>query len=169
MNAVGFSNILAVARKKKGLTQNDVCRVIGISDVSTVSNWETGKSLPSLETVIELSRAYEDPMVFQLYLEAKGTDDLLPYRYKDKEVLHTNDLRVIGMHVQKEYNDVAQEMPRLINILYDGVIDSEERGDYENFIQQAKELIGVLVPLILRDEIQKKKALQDCNLEKAYA
>ena len=48
------------------------------------------------------------------------------------------------------------------------MIDDAERTDYKNFIQQSKELVAVLFPLILREEMQKKKALQDGHLERAY-
>lgn len=162
-----FTRLLAVARKKHRLTQADVCVVLGMAEVSSISNWENGKVIPMIDTVIQLARLYYEPMLVPLYLEIKGGGDLMPYAISDNDVVMNDDLRITGMNIQKEYNDVAQEMPRLINILHDGVIDSNERGDYENFIQQAKEFMGVLMPIILREEMQRKKLQQDGNLVEA--
>lgn len=46
-------------------------------------------------------------MIFQAYLNHKKIDDLMPYLMSNNEIIHTQDLRVIGMNVQKEYNDVS--------------------------------------------------------------
>lgn len=160
-----FRTKLFEARKEKGLSQLDVALKLGVTQ-SRISDWELGKEDLRVETVIALSRIYEDPEVYTLYMsEEHGADDLVPSANWCKHGGH--DLRLVALDIQNEYNDVSEEIPRLMKILRDGVIDDTERKDYNSFIQQSKELVAVLFPLILREEMQKKKALQCGNIEKA--
>ena len=48
---------LKAARKNSGMTQEEVAEKIHVSRVS-VSNWETGKTLPDIASLIELSDLY---------------------------------------------------------------------------------------------------------------
>lgn len=45
-------------RKQKGLTQEQLAEMIGVSD-RTVSRWETGKNMPDLSILVELADYYE--------------------------------------------------------------------------------------------------------------
>ena len=49
---------LKEARKNSGMTQEEVAEKINVSRVS-VSNWETGKTLPDIASLIELSTLYD--------------------------------------------------------------------------------------------------------------
>lgn len=162
-----FATALSLARKIKGITQGQACFEIGIADETTLSKFETGKVLPSFEMAMAVARSYNDKRLFKRYLIAKGAGDLIDDYLYDPDVLYTEDLRVLGVYIQKEYNDVAYEMPRVINILYDGVIAPSEQCDCESFIQEGKEFIAVFMEFVRRYE-HNKKALQDCNLERAY-
>ena len=166
MKQNAFRTRLYEARKAKKLSQLDVALALGI-DRARISDWELGKEDLRVETVVALSRIYEDPEVYTLYMsEEHGADDLVPSANWCKH--SGQDLRLVALDIQNEYNDVSEEIPRLMKILRDGVIDDTERTDYNSFIQQSKELVAVLFPLILREEMQKKKALQCGNIEKAY-
>jgi repressor LexA len=47
---------LAELRKKKGLTQEDLAELLGVTRV-TVARWETGKLVPSTSSILKLSKA----------------------------------------------------------------------------------------------------------------
>lgn len=161
-----FRTKLIEARKEKRLSQLDVALVLGV-DRSRISDWENGKEDLKVSTVVKLARIYESPEVYTLYMrEEHGADDLVPSL--PKSFHNSTDLRLVALDIQNEYNDVSQEIPNLMKIFRDGIIDEDEKNGYQVFIQQSKELVAVLLPLIMREEIQKKKALQDCNLERAY-
>lgn len=51
----GFGGRLALARERSGLTQNEVGERIGIS-YQSVSNWESGNNLPTLDKAIALAQ-----------------------------------------------------------------------------------------------------------------
>ena len=55
MDQVKTGNFIAQCRREKGLTQASLAEQLGISD-RAVSKWETGRSLPDADNMLELSR-----------------------------------------------------------------------------------------------------------------
>ena len=53
-----FKDILREKRKKKGLTQKELCEIIGVSQ-NAYSRWEQGENFPNFFNIIDLSRALE--------------------------------------------------------------------------------------------------------------
>ena len=54
---MGIGQNLMTARKKKGLSQEDVANTLGVSRQS-VSLWECDQTIPSLDNLISLSKLY---------------------------------------------------------------------------------------------------------------
>ena len=161
-----FRTKLFEARKTKKLSQLDVALELGI-DRARISDWENGKEDLRIETVIKLARMYEDPEVYTLYMrEEHGADDLVPSFPK---IHNYDDLRLVALEIQNEFNDVVEEIPKLMKIFRDGKVDDNEQYQYQHSLEQIHELFGVVFPIIVREEMQKKKALQDRHLERAYA
>ena len=52
-----FASRLKELRKKHGLTQKEIAKLIGISQ-SSYSNWENGNTEPSLENVVRLAKLF---------------------------------------------------------------------------------------------------------------
>lgn len=57
MDQVKTGNFLSCLRKEKGLTQEQLGEILGISN-KTISRWETGSYMPPVEMLQELSRFY---------------------------------------------------------------------------------------------------------------
>jgi transcriptional regulator with XRE-family HTH domain len=55
-------NKLWIARKKAGLEQKSVARLMGYKSISPISEYETGRLLPSLSTALKLSVIYNTPL-----------------------------------------------------------------------------------------------------------
>lgn len=160
-----FRTKLYEARKAKKLSQLDVALLLGV-DRPRISEWENGEKDLRVETVIKLARIYEDPEVYTLYMRAEhGADDLVPSFPK---IQNYSDLRILALDLQNEFNDVVEEIPKLMRIFRDGKVDDDEREEYQHSLKQIQELFGIMLPIITREGMQKKKALQDGNLEKAY-
>lgn len=51
-------NTIASERIRKGMTQAEVARELEV-DVTTVSNWETGKTMPSAQKLIVLRELFD--------------------------------------------------------------------------------------------------------------
>lgn len=58
------NNRLKKAREQKGLSQEQLAKLVGFQGKSSVSNWENGYSIPTLETAIKLSRVLEKEIEF---------------------------------------------------------------------------------------------------------
>jgi transcriptional regulator with XRE-family HTH domain len=59
-------NALWISRKRSGLGQKSVARLLGIKSRSPISEYETGRLLPNLRTALKLSAIYAVP-VNELY------------------------------------------------------------------------------------------------------
>jgi DNA-binding XRE family transcriptional regulator len=55
-------NQLWIARKKVGLAQKSVARLLGHKGTSVISEYETGRLLPSLRTAFKLAAIYQAPL-----------------------------------------------------------------------------------------------------------
>lgn len=59
-DALEFKISLAAARVNAGLKQKEVCEIMRISE-TTLSNWENGKTAPSVSQFRELCELYKCP------------------------------------------------------------------------------------------------------------
>ena len=76
---------LIFLRKERKLTQIELAEAVGYSD-KTVSKWETGESVPNVETLVALADFYG----VSLDVLTKGsTDDLAEKKKQDKKVHHS--------------------------------------------------------------------------------
>ena len=75
MNASGptfnLANRLKVARAERGLSQDDLARLAGVTR-QTVSSIETGQYCPSALLAFLLARVLERPVAELFFLETKG-------------------------------------------------------------------------------------------------
>lgn len=71
---MSLGNNLYKARRKKGLSQETVAEILGVSR-QTVSKWETDETLPNVFQAKEMARLYE-----------MSLDDLMEYDLKVQEI-----------------------------------------------------------------------------------
>lgn len=57
-----FKDLLRYWRKERGLTQEALAGLIGMSGQSTVGNYERGQNQPDFDTLIRISRALKVPV-----------------------------------------------------------------------------------------------------------
>jgi len=63
-----LQNRIKQLRKKKGITQSDFARMLGVSQ-PTVSDWETGHKYPATNKLTQLSKIFEAPVSYILGLD----------------------------------------------------------------------------------------------------
>ncbi len=51
-------NNLKACRKARGLTQQDVAKLLGLKSTSRISRWEVGECFPSVQNMLVLARVY---------------------------------------------------------------------------------------------------------------
>ncbi len=57
------SNLIS-SRERKGLTQEQLAKMLGYKGKQTVANWESGYSTPTLETAMKISLLLEEDLFF---------------------------------------------------------------------------------------------------------
>jgi transcriptional regulator with XRE-family HTH domain len=68
-------NHLLHYRKRRGLTQLEVARLLGWKNIKAISKMESGKAQPSVTTALKLSAVYRVPVEFlyrDLYLQLRS-------------------------------------------------------------------------------------------------
>lgn len=81
-----FSEILKQLRAKKGVTQIELARAIGISN-GNVGDWERGRSKPGYDALISLSRYFEVSPEHLLELEGCGNTRIDLAEFKTQQGL----------------------------------------------------------------------------------
>lgn len=164
MKGSTFAELIFIARKKRGISQAEACEVIGVSDPSTLSKWENGVVAPSEEMIIKIMAAYDEPIIGYVYLRecTKIGKLLLP------EVL-LSDLDNLALNFQNEFEDVKEVRREILEIARDSVVDEYEMPRWIQIRQEVEELIGVLLPLMIRNFAKNKTPSQGGNLVRAHA
>lgn len=55
---------LISSRERKGLTQEQLAKMLGYKGKQTVANWESGYSTPTLEAAMKISLLLEEDLFF---------------------------------------------------------------------------------------------------------
>lgn len=81
MNIIEVGKFIRVLRTKRGITQSELAKYLNVSD-KTVSKWESGKGLPEIETLLNLSDFFN-----------VSVDDILRAKLNDNQ--HTEFLYIL--------------------------------------------------------------------------
>ena len=128
MSSLGQS--LTRARKKQGLTQEQVGEKLGVSR-QTISKWELDETLPAIRQAKELSRLYGTTL-----------DDLIDY---DAEV---DEVKRVVRHTSQEtqekidWSKLWGEMYPILNTYPQQVEASRYTGPLEGLLQDLRETYG---------------------------
>lgn len=112
---VDFKDRLKRARVKKGLSQNDLAKIIGIH-VTNISRYERGENRPAAEVLKKLAEALD---VTTDFLMNGSTDDLADGTISDKELLS----------MFKKVNGLSGDKKRLVKEFLDAFL-------FKNDVQQ---------------------------------
>ena len=58
MGTKSIPNSLKLHRRKAGLKQTDVARLLGVRNASMLSRWEKGRSVPKFDHILDLALIY---------------------------------------------------------------------------------------------------------------
>lgn len=104
MNMVRIGCLLKALRKEKELTQEQLAEMFNVSR-RTVSRWETGKNIPDLDLLIELSDYYQ--VEIRELLDGK----------RKKEKMSTEEQETVRTVIELSYEDRKRLLKRM-NILF---------------------------------------------------
>lgn len=106
--AIVVGRNMLLCRKNTGMSQQDVCSVIGIAP-QTYSGYENGKHEPTIETLVRLAYLYGVSLDFLLSMFSNSEDDnvdLILHNTENNEAFQ--DLQV-QIHIMKEEIDILRK------------------------------------------------------------
>lgn len=103
-----LGNNLFHARKRRGLSQEDVAQRLGVSR-QTVSKWETGQSTPDLDKIVALSKYFSVTTDYLLTDSIKMETTLNKNQYEDNIELKKIKSEVTEAEYQYALNEAEKK------------------------------------------------------------
>jgi transcriptional regulator with XRE-family HTH domain len=80
-----YSTIIKNLRKSKKLNQDDLANILGLKR-HTICDWETGRTEPSIDSIIKLSQAFNVPAQYLLNARYTSLNQNLPFDEQNKYI-----------------------------------------------------------------------------------
>ncbi|MDI3312026.1 MAG: helix-turn-helix transcriptional regulator [Thermoanaerobacterium sp.] len=135
-------NIYKTARKNAGMTQEEAAGLLFISS-RALTDYETGRTIPSDETVCRMIEIYHAPWLG--YQHLKQSTEVGRRFLPD---LNISDLARSILKLQKEIKDVENINNDLIEIGCDGIIDDTEKDKWALATKEIDEMAGAALSVI---------------------
>ena len=139
---------LQAARKAAGLYQHQVAYLLHVSE-DVVSDWETGKTLPTPDQVDELEKLYKAPGLWHGWMRYHYKS----YRDRYPESPENAALALSMMNAKYQLADVLEKQERAIRDALDGTIDDKQ--GFAAYLTEAKEAYTALGEMLARAEMEK--------------
>ena len=102
MNQEKIGKFILENRKKKNLTQNELAKMLKVSN-HTISNWENGKSMPSYELLVPLTKELDISITELINGEFESNKEE-PNKIVEKTI---NFLKKIDQDKKKKYRNIG--------------------------------------------------------------
>ena len=128
-------SIYQISRENAGLTREAASNAMQFISDDRIENIESGRTLPQPEDVLEMARAYHDPLLTNIYCSTQ-----CPIGRKYVPALSEKELSQITLEVLNNINALYSSRERLVDITVDGAISPEEMDDFTAIHDQLKKL-----------------------------
>ncbi len=121
---MNISQMIQEKRKEKGLSQEQLADRIYVSR-QTISNWETGKSIPDLESVLLLSTLFDvsaDEMIRGRRIEAKENGNQQPEKQAALHILYQSWIMAASMLMAIALFAAYMKTDQILFLFFAGVI-----------------------------------------------
>lgn len=136
-----YPNIYQTSREATEFTQERAAELLSTS-VESLRAYEGGRRFPPERIVIAMVELYNDPPLgfYHLKNTAELANGILP-------TITVDYLQAAVLRLQKKLNDLLRNRDRLLDITYDGVIDSEERPEFNAILDELYDFVGAVIAL----------------------
>lgn len=138
---------LQAARKAAELYQHQVAFLLHVSE-DVVSDWETGKTLPTPDQVSEMEALYKSPGLWHGWMRYHYKS----YRDRYPESPENTALAVSMMDAKYQLSDVPERLEKAIRDVLDGKID--DKAGFADCIKEAKEAHAALGKMLAQAEME---------------
>lgn len=136
-----YRNIYKIGRGDAGLTQERASEFIDIS-VESLRTYENNTRIPPDSIVIRMIEIYDAR--YLAYQHLKTSAEVGRKYMPDIEL---KDLPMAILNLQKAVADYLKAEDEVIDIVYDGVIDKEERPRWETILQMLDKISEAILTL----------------------
>lgn len=144
-----YPNLYQRARKATYFSQEEAAERLGLS-AESMKQYESGRRTPSDDTVHRMAQLYDLPW---LELEhAKATDHLgvLPE-------VHIQPLPTATITLTNRLQSATDKIKMLLRIAEDGIIDEQERPEFDAIVADLRETIAAAYQVIYSADIKKER------------
>lgn len=118
-------NIYLIARIKAGIKNRGIAAGRLYIDESTLERYESGKSTPAPDRVLEMEQAYGDNA-----LAYRHCTEVCPLGIKHDK-LEDTDLPLAALALIDEHNHLGEQIKHLVRVVADGKITEDEWDIYQ--------------------------------------
>lgn len=132
-----FRNIYKIARRAAGYTQEAAAEMMNLS-VESLRAYETGRRIPAGDVVLQMVICYNAQRLAVQHLQETNTlfNSVVP-RLEDRSMLE------VAVRIYNRLRSFQEDnrLDRLLAIAEDGVIDDQERPEFEAIIADLRQII----------------------------
>ena len=141
-----MSNIYQAARIAKGITQERAADAIPCS-VRSLADYESGVRVPPAETVVRMAEIYDAQ--YLCYQHLRQTSEIAQRLIPDTGDLALPEAVLQLLDAVYAFADNKTDR-RLIAIARDGVIDEQERPEYDRIVEDLQDIIKYAMAVTYR-------------------
>ena len=132
-----FRNIYKIARRAAGYTQEAAAEMMNLS-VESLRAYETGRRIPAGDVVLQMVICYNAQRLAVQHLQETNTlfNSVVPH-LEDRSMLE------VAVRIYNRLRSFQEDnrLDRLLAIAEDGVIDDQERPEFEAIIADLRQII----------------------------
>ncbi|NRT32410.1 transcriptional regulator with XRE-family HTH domain [Clostridium beijerinckii] len=136
-----YRNIYQIARESKGLTQEKASELMDIS-VDSLRAYEGGKRVPPDRVVIMMIEIYDTQYLAYQHLKTSAE---VGKKYLPN--IELTELPLAILKLQKEVADFIKCKDIMIQITCDGIIDDEERPQWNQIMKELDDVVEAIMAL----------------------
>ena len=131
-----FRNIYKIARRAAGYTQEAAAEMMNLS-VESLRAYETGRRIPAGDVVLQMVICYNAQRLAVQHLQETNTlfNSVVPH-LEDRSMLE------VAVRIYNRLRSFQEDnrLDRLLAIAEDGVIDDQERPEFEDIIADLRQI-----------------------------
>lgn len=128
-------NIYFMSREKSGLSREAASELLdGISE-DRIERIESDRFSPHPDEILSMAKAYKDPLLVNQYCTSE-----CPIGKKYTPKVTDDELAGIVLQIMDCVNGLSESKDRLVSISADGIIDENERPEFEAICSQLERI-----------------------------
>ena len=144
-----YPNLYQRARKATRLTQEEAAERIGISPES-MKQYESGRRVPPDGVVAKMVEVYDLPWLALEHSRATDQLGVLPE-------VHIQPLPTATIALTNRLQSATDKIKTLLRIAEDGIIDEQERPEFDTIVADLRETIAAAYQVIYAADAKKER------------